>query len=113
GRQDSAPMTANARPRRWRQWAREALRQGGPVHAAAVRWREIVLLSALAGAATGLAVALFERVVVDWIYDNLTDLSPWVLAWMPLCGLVLAAVALRWIARGASPDTTDAYLQAF
>lgn len=47
------------------------------------------------------------------MYDHLVEVSPWLLAWMPLCGLVLAAVALRVLARTDSPATTDAYLQAF
>src|SRR5262245_24601461 len=77
------------------------------------RWGEVVLCSAIAGAITGLGVSLFERIVVDWMYDRLVELSPWLLAWMPLCGLVLAAVALRFVGRTDSPATTDDYLQAF
>jgi CIC family chloride channel protein len=77
------------------------------------RWGEVVLCSAIAGAITGLGVSLFERIVVDWMYARLVDLSPWVLAWMPLCGLVLAALALRFVGRTDSPATTDEYLQAF
>jgi chloride channel protein, CIC family len=71
-----------------------------------------VLFSAVAGAVTGLGVALFERLVVD-MYNQLLDLSPWLLAWMPLCGLVLAAILLRYGARSDSTATTDGYLQAF
>ena len=76
------------------------------------RGREVLLFSAVAGALTGLGVALFERLVVD-VYNGFLDLSPWLLAWMPLCGLVLSAVVLRYIARSDSTATTDAYLQAF
>jgi len=76
------------------------------------RWREVVLFSAIAGAATGLGVALFERLVVD-LYNQLLDLSPWVLAWMPLVGLVLSALSMRYVAHSDSTATTDAYLVAF
>ncbi len=72
-----------------------------------------MFFSAVAGALTGLGVALFERIVVDVMYDRLVDLSPWMLAWMPLCGLVLSAIALRYVARSDSTATTDAYLEAF
>ncbi|HEY7106099.1 MAG TPA: chloride channel protein [Acidimicrobiia bacterium] len=77
------------------------------------RSREAILLAAATGALTGVGVALFERAVVDGLYDHLVELSPWVLAFMPLVGLLLAAPALRWVGRRSTPDTADAYLQAF
>ena len=77
------------------------------------RSRDVVLLAAVTGALTGLGVALFERAVVDGVYDRLLQLSPWLLAFMPLCGLLLAWLALHFVARSESSDTTDAYLHAF
>jgi CIC family chloride channel protein len=73
----------------------------------------VILLAAITGAVTGAGVALFDRIVVDWIFDQLVDVSPWLLAFFPLVGLGLAAATLRWLARGASPDSADAYLKAF
>jgi CIC family chloride channel protein len=72
-----------------------------------------VLLSAVTGALTGVGVALFDRVVVDGLLDRILSLSPWLLGAAPLCGLTLAAVALRWSGRRASSSTADLYLQSF
>jgi chloride channel protein, CIC family len=77
------------------------------------RSRDVVLLAAVTGVVTGFGVALFERVVVDGLLDEVLDLSPWVLAFVPLAGLALAWVALRYGARSDSPATADAYLAAF
>jgi CIC family chloride channel protein len=77
------------------------------------RSRDVVLLAALTGVLTGLGVALFERVVVDGLFDRLLKLSPWLLAFMPLCGLVLAWLALHFVARNEDAGTADAYLHAF
>ncbi len=77
------------------------------------RSRDVVLLAAITGALTGLGVALFERALVDGIFDHLLELSPWLLAFMPFCGLALAWFALRYVAGNTSPATADAYLQAF
>ena len=77
------------------------------------RSRHVVVLAAVTGGLTGLGVAVFDRAVVDGLFDHLAKLSPWLLAFMPLAGLALAAISLRWVARNAARDTTDAYLQAF
>ena len=69
------------------------------------------MLAAITGAATGLAVALFDRIVVDGLLDHLFELSPWVFGFMPLVGLTLAGLALRRTQR--RPGTTDLYLKAF
>src|SRR5262249_12478199 len=71
------------------------------------------LLAALTGALTGVGVALFDRAVVDGLLDRILRLSPWVIAFAPLCGLGLAAVALHWFGRNASPSSADLYLEAF
>ncbi len=77
------------------------------------RSRDVVLLAAITGALTGLGVALFERAVVEGLFDRLIGLSPWVLAFMPMCGLLLAWLSLRFVARSENPGTADAYLHAF
>ena len=70
--------------------------------------REVILLSAVTGALTGFGVALFDRAVVEGLYDRFVDLSPWVLAFLPLAGLALAAASLRWLARRVSSASADA-----
>ena len=78
----------------------------------ATRSREVLLLAAVVGAGTGLAVAGFESIVtkgVEWV-----DRIPlWIAAIMPLVGLSIAAASLRWIGPSASPATADEYLLAF
>jgi CIC family chloride channel protein len=86
---------------------------GEELRAIAERSRELLLLSTLTGAVTGAAVALFDRAVVNGLLDNILKLSPWLLAFAPLCGLALAAGSLRWLGRQASPGSADLYLQAF
>jgi CIC family chloride channel protein len=78
----------------------------------AMRSREVLLLAAIVGAATGLGVAGFDSVVarsVEWV----DRLPLWVAALLPLVGLSVAAVSLRWIGPSASPATADEYLLAF
>jgi chloride channel protein, CIC family len=77
------------------------------------RSREEVALAAATGVLTGVGVALFDRAVVDGMYDHLVTLSPWLLAFLPLVGLALAAASLRWGAQRASSASADAYLQSF
>jgi CIC family chloride channel protein len=45
--------------------------------------------------------------------DRLDDLPLWVIAIAPGAGLAVAALALRFIGRGASPATADEYILAF
>jgi CIC family chloride channel protein len=97
---------------RWRQWARGLL-SAEELRRLAERSRELLLLAALTGAITGAAVALFDRAVVNGLLDHILRLSPWLLAFAPLCGLALAAASLRWLGRQASPSSADLYLQAF
>jgi chloride channel protein, CIC family len=82
------------------------------VAAFAVRSRQVLVFAAIAGALTGLGVALFETIVVEVIFDGLLDLPLWALAAMPTIGLVVAALSLRLLGP-VSPGTTDAYLKAF
>jgi CIC family chloride channel protein len=77
------------------------------------RSRDVVLLAAITGALTGLGVALFERLVVEVLFERLVRRPPWVVAFLPLCGLLLAWCSLRFIARRESSGTADEYLHAF
>src|SRR5262245_53899941 len=83
------------------------------LRAFAQRSREALLVAAVTGAVTGVGVALFDRAVVDGLLDRIFDLSPWILAGAPLCGLALAAAALRWLCRDPSSSSADLYLEAF
>ena len=81
--------------------------------ALARRSGQVVLAAAVVGAATGLGVALFDRVVVTGALDTLDRAPLWVVALCPLLGLVVAAMALRVIGGGATPATSDEYLIAY
>ena len=83
------------------------------LRALADRSPELLVLATLTGAITGAAVALFDRAVVNGLLGHILQLSPWLLAFAPLCGLVFAAASLRWLGRRASPNSADLYLQAF
>ena len=77
------------------------------------RSHEVIVLAAITGVVTGFAVAAFDRIVVDGILDHLFELSPWVLAFMPLVGLTLSWLALFYVARSRDSGMTDLYLKAF
>ncbi len=77
------------------------------------RSHEVIVLAAITGVVTGFAVALFDRIVVEGILDRLFELSPWVLAFMPLVGLSLSWLALFSVARSRDSGMTDLYLKAF
>jgi CIC family chloride channel protein len=76
------------------------------------RSREVVLLAAITGAVTGLAVRGFEF-LVEWSLERVHDAPVWFGAVAPAIGLVAAAVILRFGGAGASPATSDEYLRAF
>lgn len=76
-----------------------------------MRSREVVLLAAVVGAVTGLAVALFEWITVErlleWVLEAPVEIRPW----LPLVGLVVAALLLH---RGrVGPATADEYILGF
>ena len=77
------------------------------------RSREVLLLSAVTGVVTGLAVAGFEWVTGRGALDHLYDLPVAVQVVAPGVGLIVAALALRWLAAGASPSTSDEYIRNF
>jgi chloride channel protein, CIC family len=77
------------------------------------RLRGVVLWSAVTGLLTGLVVAGFEHLVLDEALPHVLGLPVWATATLPLVGLVVAFGLLRVVGGGASPATSDAYLQAF
>jgi len=72
-----------------------------------------VLFAALTGALTGLGVAGFEALTRGAIFDHLLRAPLAVRVLAPLLGLSLAALALRFVAAGASPGTADEYIKNF
>lgn len=77
------------------------------------RSRDVLLLSAVTGALTGLGVAAFEWVTGRQGLDRLVTLPVPVQVVAPAVGLVAAALALRWVAAGADPSTADEYIRSF
>jgi CIC family chloride channel protein len=76
------------------------------------RSKEVVLLSAVVGAGTGLAVAAFEFVVTECL-QRVDEAPVFVGALLPFVGLTATAIVLRYVAARATPSTADEYLQAF
>ena len=77
------------------------------------RSHQVVSLAAVTGVLTGLIVALFDRLVVDVLFEHVLKLRPWLIAVLPALGLLLALGVRKTIGRGASPATADEYLHAF
>ncbi len=71
------------------------------------RSREVLVLAAATGALTGLAVAGFEWVTGQQALDRVYSLPVMAQAIAPGVGLVLAWSALRWMASGCGPSTSD------
>jgi CIC family chloride channel protein len=73
----------------------------------------MLLTSIVTGVIVGVVVAAVEYVTVDLLLEELETFDLWLLALMPMLGLALAALSLRWIAGGASSKTADEYISAF
>ena len=73
----------------------------------------MLLLSAVTGALVGLAVAGFDWITRERLFEFVLDRPVWFRAVAPLIGLTLAALALRYLAAGASPATADEYIRNF
>ncbi|HSS10076.1 MAG TPA: chloride channel protein [Acidimicrobiales bacterium] len=72
----------------------------------------VSVAAVLTGGLTGLGVAGFERAVNAGVFERGVLTAPLALqVAAPACGLVLAALALRWLAAGASPSTADEYIK--
>ena len=81
------------------------------------RLRSVVVLAAATGAVTGFLVALFETIVVEWFGERVAELPLWAVGVLPTVGLAVAALSLRWLGPNTpdptTPETADAYLEAF
>lgn len=85
-----------------------------PVRSTASGAHRYLVAAALVGATTGLAVAGFERLTIDVVFDRAIVHFPVVfLSVVPGFGLALTTVWLRWPARNISPATADEYIDAF
>lgn len=96
---------------------RDRLRSGvgarrAELHRLARRSKEVLLLAAAVGVATGLGVALFDTAVTKAV-DGVDRLPLWAAALAPPLGLSIAALALRVLGPSATPATADEYLHAF
>ena len=65
------------------------------------------------GVLVAMVVAVFEYVTVELILDRVIKLPIEIQALMPMVGLVLAALALRFLGSGATPSTSDEYISAY
>lgn len=74
---------------------------------------DALVLSAVTGCVTGAAVALFEWVTREQLFDRVHRASEAVQVVAPLGALVLAALVLRWVGARASPATADEYIHNF
>lgn len=79
----------------------------------AVRSRQVVLLAALTGAATGAAVAAFEFLVVEILIETVLTAPVWAQAIIPVVGLTIAGLILRYLGPKATPSTADEYIKNF
>jgi CIC family chloride channel protein len=77
------------------------------------RTRQVLLLAGATGAATGLLVAMFERLTGEALLPAVLDAPLALQAVIPGVGLVVAALLLRYGGRDASPATADEYIRAF
>ena len=76
------------------------------------RWHRVIVLAAITGALTGLAVVGFEA-AVDGLLDHVRELPDAVMIVVPAVGLVVAWAALSWLGTGASPAVADEYLREY
>ncbi len=65
------------------------------------------------GVSVAMVVSVFEYVTVELILDRVIELPIEIQALMPMVGLVLAALALRFLGSGATPSTSDEYISAY
>src|SRR5437588_12415691 len=85
----------------------------GRMMAVGRRSQQVLVLSVVTGVLTGAAVALFDWIVSDQIFAWVLRQSDWFKAVAPMIGLVIAALALRFLAGGATPSTSDEYIRNF
>ena len=88
--------------------------RGDEFRSLVVRSRQVVLASAVVGAITGVAVAGFDRLTIDVVFDRcVAHLPLWLMAFAPAAGLAVATLWLRYPGGGLSSSSADEYLRAF
>jgi CIC family chloride channel protein len=78
-----------------------------------VRDQRTLALAAVTGLITGIGVAGFEVVSRTIIFERILETPLVVQAVAIIAGLGVAALALRFVGRGASPSTADEYIRNF
>jgi CIC family chloride channel protein len=78
-----------------------------------VRSQRTLVLAAVTGGITGLAVYAFEWLSREQIFESILTAPLVMQAVALLIGLLLAAAALAWLLGGASPATSDEYIANF
>lgn len=78
----------------------------------ATRSREGILLAAIVGIITGLAVAFFDRLVIDVALEGLFSLPLAARVVLPVIGLAVSSIILK-IGKAESPATSDEYISNF
>ena len=68
---------------------------------------------ALTGVVVAVVVYGFEYVTVDLMLEELWELPRWQQEISPGIGLIVAALLLRFVGRGAPPSTSEDYIRAF
>ena len=85
----------------------------GDLRALLSRSRQVALVAALVGAATGLLVAALDWLVIDVMFERVARRGPLLIATLPAAGLLLGLLVRRTIGGGVSGATADEYLHAF
>jgi CIC family chloride channel protein len=104
-------MSDPDRTRRWRASLPDLHRER--LVAVVRRTRQVLLLAGVTGAATGLVVAVFDRVTADVLLDRVVRLPLAAQAVAPALGLLVATGFLRLGRRPTTPATSDEYIRAF
>jgi CIC family chloride channel protein len=79
----------------------------------APRTHEVLVFAGITGAGVGLLAVLMNKAMLEWVADPLSNQPLAIRAAAPAIGLVVAWLALRFLAEGASPETTDEYVRSF
>lgn len=93
----------------WRRFRAAAARLRQGRH----RWYRTLLLAAIVGVATGVAVGLFELVANELLLERVLHAPLAVQVVSPGLGLLGATLILRWLAGRASPATADEFIRTF
>ncbi len=77
------------------------------------RWQRTLVVAGVTGIVTGFGVHLFEWLTAEVFLERTLDARLGVQLVLPGIGLVVATLALRYLARRTSPSTSDEYINYF